>query len=293
MFPNINKSISYDELNPQINSQISFLGNVVKIQSDNLEKTAQVKENKKNNYQIYDEKFFNFKFIIDEKKMEIKYSFNIDSNFAKSVEDVLIVHKIYKAFLIKKIKINGIDIFKEFFKFDEDQIEDVKNLDLTISFWEKIRDIEKALGIKLKPSKIIKQYDAEAIEKVYRCFVEHKPYKENINSVDSLKATIQDCSDLEKAKDAGNLFFTMFQEESFNLCGKKLKFYCAIGLFNMQLVSYEKLNKVADGEIVSLKVKPFNDDKISISTMLFLDANKAESYRTEKIDELRQAELLK
>lgn len=217
-------------------------------------------------------------YILDEKKNTIKFTFEINIEKSKNVKEILEYLKLYQSYLKGELKFAGIKLLKP---LDED-----KAIEKTIEFWKRIFELERKLDIEFLVQFPITINDSIWIEKLYRSFVEEKPYKEYINMD---KLTVQGMKRYKKIDitNKRGVSFQFVQNSKLEIWSIKFDMYDSVGLFDLVISNIEVVNE--ESEEYELSVEPATSEGIYQSIRHFIKEEDAKNYKEK---ELKNAKLI-
>jgi len=231
-------------------------------------------------FESIDEGSFKISYIIDEKKKNFKFNFKIQFDKIISTLDMLNALKLYYGCLTNNFKINGHKLNNN--KFNEEEAQSVlKNIDL----WKKIEILEGKLNVKFNPDIRLDQEDVLIIEKLYRSFIENKPYKEFISLNDFSMNKVDSKEQLQEVLGKEGIIFNLTNTVEINILGAQLKLYMLTYLFDLIVSDFEEENDV----IKLLTVTP-KDKKTYQSVKFYLNKSEMEIYNEAIKEEFLHAE---
>lgn len=225
-------------------------------------------------------------YIIDEKKMDLSLTINININRAKNVIDIVEASKLYKGFIQGKIKFSGAVLNAVPERKEDDSLFE------QIIFWEKVDMVARKLNVEFKPQENMTQEDVFWIEKLYLSFVVEKPYKEYIK-VNKFTTKTNQSIDTRSFIDSNGISFQFTQNEEIELLGVKLSLFSLVAWFDLRVSNINLLDeKSFNYEFV---IEPTTDKGIYQSIRHFKNQNEAIEYRnkfTEVSEEMQNADML-
>ncbi len=233
----------------------------------------------KSYFKNVDSSVFEIEYILDEKDNTMKFTFNINIEKSKNAKEIAEGLKLYQSLLEGKLKFSG-------FKFSMFVKED-KAIKKTIEFWDKITQIERKLKIEFSVEFPITRGDATLVEKLYRSFVEEKPYKQ-YSDIANIK--IKEIGICNKEDITGNpIMFNFVKNSEIEIWGVKLNMYDSVGLFDLKVTDIVINNE--DVEKYELLLEPTTDKEIYQSIRHFAKKEQGENYNRCSRD-LQNAELI-
>ncbi|WP_246503548.1 abortive infection system toxin AbiGii family protein [Clostridium polyendosporum] len=223
----------------------------------------------KSYFKNVDDSVLQISYILDEKNNTIKFIFNIDIEKSKNAKEIIEGLKLYQSCLKGEVKIAGINLAKF---IDED-----KAIEKTIEFWNRICQLERKLDVEFLLDFPIKIDDITWIEKLYRSFVEEKPYKQYVN-VDKITIRKIDKYNKEELTTSSDLMFYFVQNSELEIWGVKINMYDGVGLFGFKVSDIVLTNKeMAEYELL---LKSTTDSGIYQSIRHFAKKEEAEKYKS-------------
>lgn len=176
-------------------------------------------------------------YMIDEISKSITVNITINIGEAKSVEEITIISEIYKCFKMGKSKIADIKLNRGF-----DNANEESGLDSSIQFWNKVNLLSKELGILFNPQKEIKKSDINLVEKLYKSFIEKKPYKEFIN-IDGIEVTCSRELDNSSMLNKDGIVLDFTSNNEYKLLGQKLNLFDYVMWCNLKIKDIVLIDK--------------------------------------------------
>ena len=240
-------------------------------------------------YNFEDDTFLSGQFELKNNE-KINYTLTIKPDKARNVEEVIKGLKLYRAFQQKKFIIDGKSNF-----FNENNVNksniDLEILNMTIAYWERIRELENVLGIDFKPSAIMKDKSNPYFDKLYVSLVKNKAYRQNMKSAE-VTATVSLEDNIDDFKKKSDFSFTFTQEEKIKLWGHNFTLYATIGMFNLKLLELTKeMSRQQKKAKLKLKVDFEKEQRSYQSTRFFKSFKEAKKF-VDNYDELSNADFL-
>lgn len=232
------------------------------------------------------ERFFEIS-ITNNKNKEYYANFKINIDAAENIERLIQGFSIYKAFLNRNIKINGIDLFGGILKGEIIKSENADYIDDVIKYWQKIKQLETVLNVNFKPQSSIPPQDSDLLEIFYKSFVDGKGVL--LNEINSLDMTLSNLDSLDGQIGSTGEISTIFNNGAVQVLGVEIKgLYHIIYMSNVTLEGYDILDESA--KKVRLKIEKGNEDTVYIMKYFRSEeeARNYISYCAENIEELKQ-----
>jgi hypothetical protein len=225
-----------------------------------------------------DDSVLEITYILDEVKKSIKFTFRINIEKSKNAKKILDGLKLYQSCLKGEVKFAGID-------FSQLASED-KAIEKTIEFWDRIHQLEKKLNVEFLLEFPIKMDATIWVEKLYRSFIEEKPYKK-YTKID--KITIGETEEFKKEEIIGNKPLTLHfaYDSEIELWGVKLNLFDSVGIFDFK-VSKIVHNNTNEYELL---LEPTTDKGIYESIRHFAIKEEAINYKN-CLEDFKNAELI-
>lgn len=188
-------------------------------------------------FKSIDRKSLVISYMLDEVSKGITVNITINIGEAESVEEIVIISEIYKCFKNGKGKISNIELNKGF-----DNANEESGLDSLIQFWNKVNLLSKELGILFKPQKEIKKSDIDLVEKLYKSFIEKKPYREFIN-IDEIEVTFSKESDNSGMLNKDGIVLDFTSNNEYKLLGQKLNLLDHVMWCNLKIKDIVLIDK--------------------------------------------------
>ncbi|MCM3274045.1 abortive infection system toxin AbiGii family protein [Paenibacillus elgii] len=222
-------------------------------------------------------------YLIDERTFELKLDCKLRIEKAKTIKEVVDNLNLYYACFKGDLKIMGVKLPKI-----DNPIEE-KGIVETISFWKKIYSVELKLGVSFIPTFPVTIDDAIWFEKLYRSFIDQKPYKEKIK-LDKISFTVNE--DFIPQSIIGNeeLGINYLQETELEIMGVSIKLIDVVTLFGFRVKDVLFINN--EKTKCDVILDPKDEGGIYMSTRHFVTENEAKN-QLEKIDEFQCADLIK
>lgn len=225
-----------------------------------------------------DEGSFKISYIIDEKKMNFKFNFKIQFDKIISTLDMLNALKLYYGCLTNNFKINGHKLNNNNFN-----VEEAKSVKKNIDLWEKIIELENKLNVKFDPNFGLEQEDVLIIEKLYRSFIENKPFKEFVTLNDFSMNKVDSQEQLQEVLGKEGIVFNLTNDVEIKILGAKLKFYMLTYLFDLVVNNIE-----IENDIIKLITVAPKGKKTYQSVKFYI--NESEMHMDEVSKEFQDAE---
>lgn len=232
----------------------------------------------KSYFKNVDDNILEISYILDKKKKTIKFTFKINIEKSNNTKEIIEYLKLYESYLKGEIKFAGIKFLKP---LNED-----KAIKKTIEFWERIFQLERKLDVQFLVQFPITIDDGIWIEKLYKSFIEEKPYKQYINIDKITVRGVKKYNETDITNKEG-LSFQFVQNSELEIWGVKLNMYDSIGLFDLMVSDIVLVNK--DNEEYELLVEPTTSKGIYQSIRHFTKEEEAKNYKGK---ELQNAELI-
>lgn len=217
-------------------------------------------------YKSVDKGVLNIEYIIDEKERSFKCNLNINIKDAKDVEEVVEASKIYDAFINKKVMLGGIEVGQNsHFIGDKEFIS-------TLKFWERVYEVEQATKKKFDVNVIITEKEGMWIERLYRCLVEGRPYKEIIHT-DMMTITMAEDVNEEELL-GGNISFQIIVPQEITLFKQKVECYLVVIVLDVRISDIKKVDK----GVYELKINQDKPEGVQEVVKCFLDEEEAKLY---------------
>lgn len=215
-------------------------------------------------------------YIIDEINHSMSMDLKIRLDKAETVEEILIVSKIYDRFKKGKVVIGNNEIngcIKE--KEDDDNI-----LEL-IAFWEKVNELSCLFNKVFKPKAIIFNEDVEIVEALYNSFIENTDFKKIINTK-NFTLSFKDEIKIDEINCEHEVALQFEEYKEYLILGNSLELYCVTTLSNFRIKHITLQDKV-DLFKYNMEVEAATEEGIIKRVRFFTDKREVKSYR-EKIN---------
>ncbi|MBQ3414928.1 MAG: hypothetical protein IJH39_06200 [Clostridia bacterium] len=227
------------------------------------------------------------KYIIDEEAHSMTVNVSINIGKAESTSEIVEISNIYKCFMNGRGRIAGVELKNGFENRTEED-----GLDSLIEFWKKVDLLSNKLGILFNPQNNILKRDSQLIDRLYRCLIEDKAFREicNLENIEVVGTKDFDKNQLIE-KDGIELQF--LQGKVYELFDAEVGVYKLTSWYNIKVKSVELMDKK------NFKYR-FLIDKDTDKTMFrivkyFLNKEDAEEYRRNlprSIADLQKIELI-
>ncbi|MFW2487823.1 abortive infection system toxin AbiGii family protein [Clostridium chromiireducens] len=188
-------------------------------------------------FQSIDRKSLIISYIVDEIANDMTINIHINISEAESVEEIVEISKIYKCFMSGEGKIANIKLNRGF-----DNLTEEDGLDSLIEFWNKVNLISKELGILFNPINYILKEDVNLVERLYRCLVEDKPYKE-IADLENLTVKCSEELDEKQFINKDGIVLQFLEGKTYELLEEKFDIYVLITWCNVIVKDTELIDK--------------------------------------------------
>lgn len=234
----------------------------------------------KSYFKSVDDNILEISYILDEKNGTIKFTLHINIEKSRSAKKIIDGFKIYQSLSKGEVTFAGID-FSKIITNEENVIEK------TIEFWDKILKLEVKLDVEFSLDFPITIEDATLIEKLYRSFVEEKPYKQYVNLE---KITLDNSGKLNKEELLNNkgIVLQMVQKSKQKIWGAELNMYDSIALCDLEISDIVLTKDMKKHELL---LRPTTDKGIYESIRHFNKKEEASDYMKCTTD-LKNAELI-
>lgn len=210
-------------------------------------------------------------YIIDELNdaMEINYKINLDK--AKSVEEIIIVSKLYKMFETGEITINGSTIKGNVKnnKIDEDFNE-------LIEFWKKVDELSKYFDVNLKPKKQVSFKEFKIIDDLYKSFIEDIDIEEYEDTT-QFTLTFNDKIDDNKIKTDSEIMLQLIELKEFSILEEKFRLFSVLTLSEFKIINVSKVQE--NPFKYEFNIKPLNDEGVLKKVKFFKNEEEVQLYR--------------
>lgn len=236
----------------------------------------------KSQFKSIDNGPLNLSYIIDEKNRSLNLTLNLNIDKSNSPKEAVEAYKIYDGFIQGKIRFNGAVL-----NAVPNKNEDLDSIKEVIKLWEKVDLIGRKLNLAFKLNDNLSQNDVLWIEKLYKSFIEEKPYKEYIK-IDNLTTEIVDIDKKEIMSSKG-LALQFTNKEDIKLLGKNITLYNLVALFDLKVI--EIIEK--DGLKYEFKIEPTTKDGTYRSIKHFINEKELTGYNpSEVLQEFQNAEFI-
>ena len=204
-----------------------------------------------------------------EEKMSLSISFNLDA--AHSIRDYVESLAIYNAFIdgkgyIGKSPLPSVLVGKQVKKYDES----------SLSFWEKVLQVENVLGVSFTPPREDVTFDTICfVEQLYQNLINHNPIRDT-NKIDTIdgKWTIERQQDIQESI-GSSMLFEFEATIAHTLFGIELSLPCLLMVFNSKLTEV-----IQEGDTYKLQLEDLSETLPRFTSMLcFKDKDGMCSYR--------------
>lgn len=224
-------------------------------------------------------------YCVDEIKQTISFNISFNLSCAKTIRDIVEATSIYNAFVDGEGFFCGTPIIVNI------DTSKVKKYDPeSLVFWEKVLQIEKALGITFEPPQEEVDFTTiSTIETLYQNLINSNPIREN-KKIDSLDGKWDMVSNQKVRDSIGKAIYFEFQTTSHvSLFGVDITLPCVIGIFDSVLGNY-----TGRGKKYKLVLEHLSEDKhMYISTLRFKTEQELVDYmngnRDQRISVLHDA----
>lgn len=224
---------------------------------------------------------------VDNTALSISYSFepvkngnmqfNISTKLVGSAKQILAAKEIYNAFVDGRGELCGTAIpYKSDSpgrRIDEE----------ALKFWHKIVDVEDALGITFDVSQEITIDSVKAIDSLYRCFVEKKPYRKNCKDCNLQgEGSFEDVAKKKELTPMNEeILFEFTETIEMHLLGVQMRLYALTDVFEGKVTEIQVPEDGKTGKFC-IKLEPTEDAKMYMSTQLFKDIDTIDSIRSKR-----------
>jgi hypothetical protein len=257
----------------------------------NIEK---VEDSQNESYQIVKKEQNIVLFEVQIKKAQPKkYTCNFVAHLdrAKTISQLLDLLQLYKDFLNREIKINGVPLFGEILTGEYTASENADNVDELIKYWKRVLLLEEVLNVKFVPDLPVDINHAEKIEMLCKSFVDKVPFK--TGDMTDCELVTSDIESIEKNIGCQGTFAFVLEAKLDGFWGvRKKQLYCVIYSYSVKIKSIKSKEKRKDGSFkVKLNLDLVGDESFT-AMKYFKTKEDAEKYLKEKSDEFRKAKLL-
>lgn len=223
------------------------------------------------------------------------FHFVIDMENARSVAEMLQLLNLYKGFLKRKIKINGVDLFGDILKgeveFEIDDNLEVADIDDVIKYWNRVHELEQKLQVEFLLKMPLSSEDTKTLEELCKSFVDDIPFK--INDINSFEFVTNDDSNMKKQEGKINTFSFILQSAMKNFLNIDLSYmYCIIYMRQIK-ISKVRVEKKLDNDSKKVKIYLGKGEADSFFAMKhFMSKESAQNYLLNHINEFQQAKSL-
>ena len=226
-------------------------------------------------------------YIVDEISGSMTINISINIGEAESSEEIVEISKIYKCFMSGDGRIANIELNRGF-----DNITEEDGLDSLIEFWNKVDLISKKLGILFNTQSDILKKDVNLVERLYRCLIEDKPYKE-IGALEYLTVKCSEELDKNIFLNKDGIVLQFLESKTYELLEReielsKLIIWCNIMVKDAELVDKKNLE-------YKFIINTDFDEKMFRVIKYFKNKEDAEKYRESlsgNIIDLEKVELI-
>lgn len=226
-----------------------------------------------------------FTYLIDEmdKSMKIDLKMNLDK--AKSVNEMIVVAKIYNSFKSGKIKIGNI-IFNGSVKMKSDY----SNIDEFIEFWEKVVKLSDELKILFEPKDIISREEVKTVNSMYESLVEHSDFEERVKT-NVLTMTFNNKMESNELLYKDEMLLQFIEYREWIVLEQKIRLWCVTTLSEFKIEDILEVDEtefkveVDETEFkYEIKINTLSDEGILKKIRFFKNKNDAELYREHFLD---------
>ena len=230
----------------------------------------------KSYFKSVDKNVFEISYLIDEKNSTIKFKVHINIQEFNSVKEILDGFELYKRLIQGKETFAGYDISKGVI---EDKIIE-KTVGKNVEFWDKVYKLELKFGVKFSLDLPIIKKDVILVEKLYRSFIEEKPYK---IYVDIEEFTLDNKGELDKKKimNEKNIVLQLVQQSTQELWGNTFNMYDSISLVDFKILD---IVLTKDMKKYKFLFEPATDNGIYEVVRHFVKKEEALKYQKCKVD---------
>lgn len=204
-------------------------------------------------------------YLINEKTKQLRFNFIINLKHAKSIAEIIDTIKIFYAFREGTGYIFG---------SPQPSIctSSTGQDNFNLTFWEHVRDVERALNITFKPPRRdITNNEAIKLEELYQMLILQKPIK-NIQTLSSFSVTVSKTNNVEESLQHP-IYIEFQQTVKERIFSAKVNYFLLNGIFNGKIDSIEPVNN--DKKVV---LKPCNDSPIYTVKIAFTTENALQKY---------------
>ncbi|MEK5260687.1 abortive infection system toxin AbiGii family protein [Paenibacillus sp. FSL L8-0663] len=220
-------------------------------------------------------------YILNEELGSVKFTFNMNIENSKTVEEIVESLKLFNACQTGTLKILNEQMPETADLNNEGILE-------TIDFWNRILALETRLGIVFTPEFPVSKEDALWFDRLYRSFIENKPYKQYIK-IDKFSTTNYEGIAKEKLQNIDGVNLNFIQENDLSIMGVTLKLYESTGFFNFKINDLIETNP--QQKAYDILIEPSSEEGVYCSIRSFVNLDEAKEYLSE-FEELRTAEVL-
>lgn len=231
-------------------------------------------------FKSIDESAFTIEYVFDESKSEMKFKCNITIEAAKNVKDIFESLTLFHAAYLGELKLQN-------YKLPRTQGEFEEGIEETISYWKKVMEIEERLDTTLQLKFPLTQEDDIWLSRLYRSFIEEKPYKVFLK-LNELSMNVNPEFDVRKLETLPNLSLTVVRHETVKIMNSEFNLYFATGLYNLKI---SKVNKY-ENNLVNATLEEIDEKKMYQSVRIFADIEQARDFISKSYKELQDAETL-
>lgn len=210
-------------------------------------------------------------YIIDEVKKNMKMDFKINLNKAKSVEEIIIISKLYKNFNEGKFILGTTKVDVDINKNEQDD-----NFLQLIDFWQKVDKISRVLGVLFEPKDKISREEVTTINALYNSFIEKCDYKQFIDT-DQLTLSFKDEIDVEKINCKEEMEMQIVEYKEYSILNASVNLHC-VTTFSNFIIKEVVEDKVEKCKYI-VKVNTLNDKGVLKKIRFFDNGDDVNEYR--------------
>lgn len=218
-------------------------------------------------------------YLIDEidKSMTMNLKMNLDK--AKSIQEMIVVAKIYNSFKSGKINI-GSSIINGSVKMKGD----ASNIDEFIAFWEKAVKLSDEFKMLFEPKDIVSKDEAKTINSIYESLVNHSDFEERVKT-DVLTMTFNKKMEPNDFLYKKELLLQFTEHKEWIVLERKIPLWCVTSLSEFKITDVEEVEEV-EGTAFKYKINinALSNDGILKKIRFFKNEKDVELYRKYFID---------
>ncbi|OEF97556.1 hypothetical protein BHF68_04945 [Desulfuribacillus alkaliarsenatis] len=220
-----------------------------------------------------DNTWLKVRILLHEKTFSANINFIFRLEIIKSVNEIVQAYKYHNSLFTNGVSMAGFNING---KISKDKIISNK----TIDFWEKVLQLENKLGLHFDCSTPLTRNVAYEFHILFRCFIEDKPYREDIKVKSDTGLYFSEIGEIEK-QIGQEIAVSYIQEISWEIQSQIFSSYTVTSLFNTIVDSIDEIDSLDESNKYFVKLRSAENKTMFQVMKLFMTRDEAENFQSE------------